>query len=135
MAKVTPALSAGAPLAAPAQRANEIRYRTLGKTGLKVSSVGFGCMITSDPSVIEKAADLGVNYFDTARGYQGGNNERMVGAALKNRRKDIILSTKSGNRSRQGALDDLDFPVEYRQYRLWLLRRFRHLKSFVLFRP
>ena len=51
-----------------------IRKRKLGRTGLEVSEVGFGCMITSDQSVIERAADLGVNLFDTARGYQGGNN-------------------------------------------------------------
>ncbi len=50
----------------------------LGKTGLKVTSVGFGCMITSDASVIERAADIGITYFDTARVYQSGNNERMV---------------------------------------------------------
>src|ERR1051325_3259645 len=65
----------------------KLEYRTLGRTGLKVTSVGFGCMITSDPSVITRAADLGVNYFDTARGYQQGNNERMVGSALKEKRK------------------------------------------------
>ena len=59
--------------------APKFQYRVLGKTGLRVTTVGFGCMITSDPSVIERAADLGVTYFDTARGYQGGNNERMVG--------------------------------------------------------
>ena len=35
-----------------------LQYRTLGKTGLKVTTVGFGCMITSDPSVIERAADV-----------------------------------------------------------------------------
>src|SRR5512139_83188 len=63
-----------------------LKYRVLGRTGLKVTSVGFGCMITSDPSVITKAADLGITYFDTARGYQNGNNERMVGAALKAKR-------------------------------------------------
>ena len=73
-------------------------YRTLGKTGLKVTTVGFGCMITSDGSVVERAADLGITYFDTARGYQQGNNERMVGAALKNKRKDITLSTKTARR-------------------------------------
>ena len=56
-------------------------YRVLGKTGLKVTSVGFGCMITSDPSVIARALDMGITYFDTARGYQQGNNERMVGGA------------------------------------------------------
>jgi aryl-alcohol dehydrogenase-like predicted oxidoreductase len=84
------------------------RYRTLGKTGLKVSEVGFGCMITSDPSVIEKAAELGVNYFDTARSYQQGNNERMVGAALKARRKSVIISTKTGARTKDALLADLD---------------------------
>ena len=76
-------------------------YRTLGKTGLKVTSVGFGCMITSDPSVIERAADVGITYFDSARGYQGGNNERMVGAALKGRRKNLVLSTKTQSKDRR----------------------------------
>ena len=56
---------------------------TLGKTGMKITRLSFGCMTTSDQSVIERAADMGINYFDTARVYQGGNNERMVGAALK----------------------------------------------------
>jgi len=65
-------------------------------------------MLTSDPSVVEKAADLGVNYFDTARVYQGGNNERMVGAALKARRKNIVLSSKSGATTKQAALDNLN---------------------------
>ena len=58
-------------------------YRALGATGLRPTAVGFGCMITSDQSVVERAADIGITYFDTARGYQGGNNERLVGAALK----------------------------------------------------
>jgi predicted aldo/keto reductase-like oxidoreductase len=65
-------------------------------------------MITSDQSVIEKAADIGINYFDTARGYQGGNNERMVGAALKSKRKQLYLSSKSGARSKDDALRDLE---------------------------
>ena len=86
----------------------KLSYRTLGKTGLKVTSLGFGCMITSDGSVIERAADIGINYFDTARGYQNGNCERMVGAALKNRRKQVYISTKTHSRSREGALADLD---------------------------
>jgi hypothetical protein len=73
----------------------KLDYRTLGRTGLKVTTVGMGCMITSDPSVITRAADLGINYFDTARGYSHGNNERMVGTALGARRKQVIISTKS----------------------------------------
>ncbi len=83
-------------------------YRSLGKTGLKPTAVGFGCMITSDQSVIERAADIGVTYFDTARGYQGGNNERMVGAALKSKRKSLVLSSKSHAATREAALADLD---------------------------
>jgi predicted aldo/keto reductase-like oxidoreductase len=95
------------PLAAP-EEPGMLAYRTLGKTGLKVTSVGFGCMITADPSVITRAADAGINYFDTARGYQSGNNERMVGAALKGKRQQVHISTKTGAGSRDGALAHLD---------------------------
>lgn len=85
-----------------------LSYRTLGKTGLKVTSLGFGCMITSDQSVIERAADIGITYFDSARGYQNGNNEKMVGAALKNKRKNITLSTKTQATTKEDALKHLD---------------------------
>ena len=80
-----------------------LTYRTLGKTGLKVTSLSFGCMTTSDASVIERAADLGIIHFDTARSYQSGNNERMVGAALKSRRKRSVISSKSGGQDREGG--------------------------------
>ncbi len=83
-------------------------YRVLGKTGLKVTSLGFGCMITSDQSVIERAADIGITYFDSARSYQNGNNERMVGAALKSKRNSITLSTKTGARTKEEALKHID---------------------------
>ena len=92
--------SAGSPV--------KLSYKTLGKTGLKVTSVGMGCMITSDPSVVARAADLGITYFDTARGYQHGNNERMVGAALGGKRKQVVLSTKTEARDKAGALAQLD---------------------------
>ena len=96
------------PPAASRAATPKLQYRTLGKTGLRVTTVGFGCMITSDPSVIERAADLGVLYFDTARTYQGGNNERMVGVALKKKRKDIVLSSKTKARTREEALQHID---------------------------
>ncbi len=95
-----------APAAAPSS--GRLQYGVLGRTGMKVTRVAFGCMITSDPSVIERAADMGINYFDTARGYQSGNNERMVGAALKSRREKLFISTKSGAPNKQGALEHLD---------------------------
>lgn len=105
-------------LAAPAagfaepaeQKPAEIKltHRMLGKTGLKVTSLSFGCMTTSDPSVIERAADTGIVHFDTARLYQNGNNERMVGAALKSRRQKVVISSKSLGKTQQQALADLD---------------------------
>jgi len=60
-------------------------------------------MVTSDPSVVARAADLGITYFDTARSYQHGNNERMVGAALGSKRKQVVLSTKTEARDKAGA--------------------------------
>jgi uncharacterized protein len=86
----------------------KLTYRTLGKTGLKVTSLAFGCMTTADSSVIERAADFGMNHFDTARVYQNGNNERMVGAALKAVRHKVIISSKSVATTKAGLLADLD---------------------------
>jgi aryl-alcohol dehydrogenase-like predicted oxidoreductase len=86
----------------------KLTYRTLGKTGLKVTSLAFGCMTTSDPSVIKRAADIGINHFDTARLYQNGNNERMVGAALKDLRKKVIISSKSTAANKAQLLADLE---------------------------
>ncbi len=83
-------------------------YSTLGKTGMKVTRMAFGCMTTSDGSVVERAADTGINYFDTARVYQGGNNERMVGAALKNYRQKVYISSKTQAKDGKTALADLD---------------------------
>jgi uncharacterized protein len=96
------------PQAQKPKSSGELTHRTLGKTGLKPTSVAFGCMITSDQSVVEKAADLGINYFDTARGYQNGNNERMVGAALKSKRKNLIISTKTMAKTKEEALQHID---------------------------
>ena len=95
---------AGAGLAAPPK----LQYRTLGRTGLKVTTLGFGTMLVSDAAVVERAADIGINFFDTARSYQSGNNERMVGAALKGKRQKIVLCSKSGGRTKQEALQHLD---------------------------
>ena len=85
-----------------------MQYRTLGKTGLKVSLLGMGCMrlpfIDNDgnngvdlPAAIELiqyAADNGINYFDTAFGYHGGESEAILGEALSHKRKDVVYVTK-----------------------------------------
>src|ERR1035441_4487269 len=85
-----------------------LQYKTLGKTGLKVTTVGMGCMITSDPTVVTRAADMGINYFDSSRHYQGGQNERMVGAALGAKRKNIFLASKTDAHDAAGILAELD---------------------------
>jgi len=103
-------LSAGLalPLAAQPAPQPKLQYRTLGKTGMKVTALSFGCMTTSDASVIEHAADAGIVHFDTARLYQNGNNERMVGGALKSRRKSVYISSKTQAKTKAEALADLE---------------------------
>ena len=85
-----------------------LSYRVLGKTGLKPTSVGFGCMVTSDASVIARAADMGISYFDTCRNYQHGNNERLVATGLQGKRQNIILSSKTDGGTKEAALAELD---------------------------
>jgi len=112
---------------APQQAApipGKITYRVLGQTGLKVSTVGYGCMITSDPTVITRAVDMGINYFDTSRGYQSGQNERMVGAALGAKRKDVFISSKCDQKTGAGILAELDTSLKELQtdhLDVWLL--------------
>ena len=91
-----------------AQMPSSVDYRVLGKTGLKVSTVGSGVGIVPDPQVISRAIDLGVNYFDTARGYGNGNSERITGAALKGKRERVILATKTDGRTKADIFKDMD---------------------------
>ena len=72
-----------------------MEYRTLGKTGLKVSALSFGVMRLSEPAVLFQALDMGINYFDTAHAYQNGNNEKMLGSVLKSYgRSKVFIATK-----------------------------------------
>jgi len=73
----------------------EMDYRSLGKTGLKVSALSFGVMRLTEPAVLHEALDLGINYFDTAHTYQNGNNEEMLGKVLKEYGRDkVLIATK-----------------------------------------
>ncbi len=79
----------------PPTERGRIPYAILGRTGIKVTPFIFGSMITSDPTLIERAVDMGVNCFATARDYQNGNNERLLGVGLKGRRQKVVILTES----------------------------------------
>ncbi len=83
-----------------------VSYRVLGKTGLKVSSVGSGIGIVPDPQVIARAIDLGINYFDTARMY--GKSEQITAPAIKGKRNRIVIATKTDGKTKEAVLKDMD---------------------------
>jgi uncharacterized protein len=83
-------------------------YRTLGRTGLKVTGVGCGVGLIPDPAILVRAADLGVNYFDTARTYEKGKSEEITGAALQSRRNRIILASKADGMTKAEVLKEMD---------------------------
>ncbi|HTP66737.1 MAG TPA: aldo/keto reductase [Geobacteraceae bacterium] len=85
-------------------------YRTLGRTGLKISVVSFGAMLTPEPEVLRLAIEQGVNYIDTARKYMGGKNEEIVGRAVKGMRDKVFIATKTlpESRTKPEIIRDVD---------------------------
>ena len=85
-----------------------MEYRTLGRTGLKVSSVSFGAWAiggtwgkVNDAESLEalhRALDLGVNFFDTADVYGDGRSERLLGQLRRERKEKFVIATKAGRR-------------------------------------
>jgi uncharacterized protein len=78
-----------------------MRYRDLGSTGLRVSAVSMGCMRLGEDQelntrVVSRAIDLGVNYFETTRGYCGGRCQHRVAPGLEDKATNIIVSGKGG---------------------------------------
>jgi len=80
-------------------------YQQLGKSDLKISRIGFGCMSLQPANqqsekILHRAIELGINYFDTADLYDKGANEELLGKAFRHKRGQIILATKAGNQWR-----------------------------------
>jgi aryl-alcohol dehydrogenase-like predicted oxidoreductase len=123
-----------------------VQYRSLGRTGIKVSPYCLGAMMFGkignpdhDDSIriIHKALDFGINFIDTADAYSRGESEEIVGKALKGRRDDIVLATKAHHPMG-------DDPNQRGNSRRWLthavedsLRRLRtdHIDLYLIHRP
>lgn len=89
-----------------------MEFNRLGSSGLHVSAVGLGCnnfgmRIDKEQTavVVNKAIDLGINFFDTADMYGGTQSETFLGAALGERRKDVVVATKFVGPVGQGPLN------------------------------
>ena len=95
-----------------------MQYREYGKTGIKLSALGFGCMrfpmeerhVKKEETIkmLHRAMDLGVNYFDSAVGYCNGESQIVLGKAIKGRRDNLYISTKNHYKG--------DDPEEWRRF-------------------
>ncbi len=109
-----------------------MKYRVLGKTGLKVSEVGFGAWAiggnahgnsygpTDDKlslATIGKALELGCNFFDTADVYGHGHSEELLGQALRGCRSEVIIATKAGGDFYHGT-PRMNFNSDYLEFAL-----------------
>src|SRR6478752_4040750 len=101
-----------------------MQTRELGKSGLFASALGLGCMGMSDfygdgdevesIATIHRAIELGVTFLDTADIYGMGENEELVGKAIKDRRHQVVLATKFGNvRGADGAFVGVNGKPDY----------------------
>ena len=91
---------------------NKLEKRSLGKTGEKLSILGFGGIVVMDSTPeqaserVKEAINCGVNYFDVAPSY--GNAELMLGQALSPFRKDVFLACKTTERNKEGSRKELE---------------------------
>ena len=87
---------AGAASASVQAAAHVRRYSTLGRTGLKISDISFGAsrLTAGNEDLVRHAFDCGVNYFDSAETYTGGESETTIGNALKGKRDKVFLTSK-----------------------------------------
>jgi aryl-alcohol dehydrogenase-like predicted oxidoreductase len=106
-----------------------MQYRTLGRTGLQVSEIGFGAWGIGKSNwlgaedeeslrALNKAIDLGLNFIDTALGYGNGHSERLVGQVVKARSEHVYVATKVPPKNRQwparaGVPAHDAFPADY----------------------
>jgi aryl-alcohol dehydrogenase-like predicted oxidoreductase len=86
-----------------------MEYRTLGRSGLRISPLCLGSMMfggaTDEPTAarsVARAREQGVNFIDTADGYNAGRSEQIVGRAIRQHRSWWVLATKGANPTGEG---------------------------------
>ncbi len=80
----------------------------LGRTDLMVTRLGIGGAYCESVDGYRAALDCGVNYVDTARVYRDGEDEKVIGQAIRGRRDELVLATKTMQRDAEGARKDLE---------------------------
>ena len=124
-----------------------MKYRELGKSGLKVSALGLGCMGMSHGygaaadkkkmiNLIHQAIEKGITFFDTAEVYGPYTNEELVGEVLESYRKDVVIATKCGIQMVDGKQIVIGKPETIRSSIEGSLRRLRtdHIDLYYLHR-
>ena len=97
-----------------AEPAETLVYRALGRTGLKITTLSFGAMLTPEYEVIRAGIDMGINYVDTARRYLNGRSEAVVGRALKGVRDKVYVATKTkpDSNTKEAIVRDVETSLE-----------------------
>jgi predicted aldo/keto reductase-like oxidoreductase len=101
-----------------APKGKEIPTRIFGKTGARLTVIGLAGgrfpLITTEEAVAvtRRAVELGINYFDTAHGYWDGHSEEVYGKVLPDVREKVFLTTKSADRTRKGAEEELHLSLK-----------------------
>ena len=103
-----------------AEKPNKLPTRTLGKTGIEVSILGFGSgsrflMYKDDDKALEalsRALDLGITYIDSAHSYGDGKSEERIGQLMPERRKQITLATKLSARTADDARRQIELSLK-----------------------
>lgn len=87
----------------------EMKYRILGRSGLKVSEIGMGTWEAPNENVMSYAIDKGINYIDTAPEYKEGEEERMIGRVVKSRRDKVVIASKIFTTSKSTKQETMKF--------------------------
>jgi aryl-alcohol dehydrogenase-like predicted oxidoreductase len=109
--------------------ANPLPQTLLGRTGLCVTRLGIGGAYCETSEGYQAALDCGVDYVDTARAYRDGQDEEVIGRALKGRRHQLVLATKTAQRDAEGARKDLETSLRLLQTDYLDIWQIHHLNT------